>query len=118
MQASKPQYFYLWQHRIVLPDDKIVSRTCFGITGNPDNRRNGYEGHVGNTVEFAHLWTGPYRPIKDLEDHIKEAFNDFLFVGHRNFKYEWINEDVTFEQILGWVEWETNNHPSISKVTG
>lgn len=118
MQESKLQYFYLWQNRIVLPDDKIVSRTCFGITSDPDGRRNGYEGHVGNAVEFSHLWAGPYRPIKDLEDRIKNAFDEFLFRGHRNFKYEWINEQVPFEQILGWVKWETQDHPSIVKIIG
>ncbi len=116
MQESKPRYFYIWQNQIVKSDDKIVTRTCFGITSDPDKRRNGYEGHVGNTVEFLHLWKGPYRPIKDLEDHLKEAFDDFLVVGHRNFKYEWVNEDISIDQIINWIEWETKDHPSVVKL--
>ena len=118
---QKQKWFYLWQNRIVLPDDKIVTRTCFGITGrlnDPGGRRNGYEGHVGHLVEFKDLWYGPARPIQDLERRIKEAFFDNLLVGHNGFRYEWITEDIDYLQIKGWVEWETNNHPSISKVTG
>jgi hypothetical protein len=115
MAASKIEYLYLWQHKIVTADDRIVTRTCFGITGNLDNRQNGYEGHVGHEVEFKDLWVGPFRPIKDLEDHIKLAFADYLVVGHRNFKYEWINEDITYDQIVQWLDWETRDHPSVTK---
>ena len=118
MAVSEIQYLYLWRHKIAMPNDTIVTRTCFGITGNPDNRRNGYEGHVGHDVVFERLWVGPYRPIKDFEDHIKGEFNDYLYVGHRNFKYEWINEEIPFEQIVGWVEWELKDHPSIKEYHG
>ena len=116
MAEFKKQWLYLWQHKIVI-DGLIVIRTCFGITGNLDNRKNGYEGHVGHTIEFSNLWVGPYRPIKDLEDHIKLAFGDYLVVGHRNFHYEWINENITPQQIIDWIEWETKDHPSITKVS-
>lgn len=118
MQASKPvrnKWFYLWQNKIVLPDDEIIIRTCFGITGDRDGRRNGYEGHVGHTIEFKDLWYGPARPIIDLESRIKAEFHDYLLVGYRNFRYEWINEEIDYEQILGWIEWETKDHPSITK---
>jgi hypothetical protein len=113
MQESK--YFYLWQHRMVLPDDRIVTRTCFGITGNLDNRRNNYEGHVGHEIEFSHVWAGLDRPIRELEIKIKSAFADYLVKGFRDFTYEWINEEVAYEQILGWVEYEVEDQPSIDK---
>lgn len=113
MQESK--YFYLWQHRVVLPGDQIVTRTCFGITGNLDNRRNNYEGHVGHEIEFSHVWVGLDRPIRELEIKIKAAFEDYLVQGHRGFTYEWINEQVPYEQILGWVEYEVDGQPSINK---
>lgn len=115
MAVSKQQWFYLWQNKIVLPNDKIVIRSCFGITGNYNNRINNYEGHCGHTVEFLDLWNGPYRPIKDLEDRIKSEFHDYLVIGHRNFRYEWINEEITYDQIKSWIDWELMNHPSIIK---
>lgn len=113
MQESK--YFYLWQHLVVLPGDKIVTRTCFGITGNLDNRRNAYEGHVGHKIEFKDIWVGLDRPIRELEIKIKSAFQDYLISGHRGFVYEWINEEVPYEQILGWINYELEDHPSITR---
>jgi hypothetical protein len=118
MAVSKLEYFYLWQNRIVLDDDSIVTRTCFGITGNPlgpSGRINGYEGHNGKTIKFKDMWVGPKRPIKDLEDHIKAEFHDYLVVGRHGFRYEWINEEISYDQILSWVNWEVDGHPSISK---
>lgn len=114
MPESKVEYFYLWRNRIVLPNDIIVTRTCFGVTGSPDGRINKYEGHNGHRVQFEHVWVGPYRPILDLEAHCKDAFNDHRFSGHRNFRYEWIDESIPFEQVLDWVRWETQDHPSIT----
>jgi len=102
----------------VVVDDRLVSRTCFGITGNPDNRRNGYEGHVGHSVEFEYLWTGPERVIRSLEDRIKQDFSDYLLVGHRGYRYEWITEAVAFEQIVQYLEWEIQRHTTVHKVTG
>jgi hypothetical protein len=115
MAVSKQQWLYLWQNKVVLPDDRIVTRTCFGITGDHNNRRNNYEGHCGHSIEFKDLWIGLYRPIKNLEDHIKAEFHDYLVTGHRNFRYEWINEEVTYNQIKSWIEWEVQDHPSIIK---
>lgn len=112
----KTQNFYLWKHKIVLPNDDIIVRTCFGITGSIDDRQNGYEGHVGHNIEFANIWNGPYRPIKDLEDHIKRAFYDFIVIGHRKYRYEWINEDIEYDQILNWVHWELKGRESIKQI--
>lgn len=109
-------YLYLWRNPVVI-DGKIVRRTCFGITGNPDNRRNGYEGHVGHSVEFEYLWSGPERVIRTLEDKIKQDFADYLFSGHRGYRYEWITEEVEFEQIVHYLEWEIGNIPSVTKVS-
>lgn len=109
-EESKPYYFYLWRHSFV--DDatgKIVTRTCLGITRNALRRIQGYEGHVGHTVKFAKLWKGPERLIKDLENKIKNDFHDHLFVGTANSRYEWINEDIPFDSIVNWVNWETTN---------
>jgi hypothetical protein len=119
MQASNSaqSWLYLWKKRILLDDDTIVTRICYGITSNVDNRRNGYEGHNGHAVEFCDLWIGPGRAIKELESRIKTAFDEHSVVGYRNFKYEWLTEDVTHDQIKGWIEWEILNYPSITKVT-
>ena len=109
MQESN-YYFYLWRNRVVLDDNTIVTRTCLGITSNPDNRTNGYEGHCGHVVKFAKLYAGPKRLIQELEIKIKRDFHDYLFVGTRGFRYEWITEDVEFENVVQWVEWETQNN--------
>lgn len=108
MQESN-YYFYLWRNRIINDNDQIVWRTCLGITGNPNTRTQGYEGHCGHTVKFAKLWIGPKRLIQELETKIKRDFHDYLFVGTGGFRYEWINEEVEFENIVKWTEWETEN---------
>lgn len=97
-------YLYLWRHKFVDPDtDQIVERTCFGITGNPKRRINGYEGHVGHRVRFSALWSGPERLIRELESQIKDHSEGFRFVGSGNFKYEWIIEDVSYDQLYDWI---------------
>lgn len=111
------RYLYLWQHRFWDPvQQKILDRVCFGITGDPDGRRNGYEGHVGHAVEFAHLWQGPERVIRELENKIKMDFQDHLVKGHRNFVYEWLTEDIAMDQILGWVQYEIQDVNTVVKV--
>ena len=105
MQESKPYYLYLWRHRYIDPDsNEIVERTCFGITGNPERRIQGYEGHVGHRVRFSALWTGPERLIRELESQIKDHSEGFRFVGTGNFKYEWITEQVPYDQLYDWIE--------------
>jgi hypothetical protein len=99
-------YFYLWVHRFVSDDDQIIARTCFGITSDIDRRIHGYEGHVGHSVQFKNIWIGPERPIRELETKIKADFSDYLFCGHQNFRYEWITEEISYEQIYNWVMWE------------
>ena len=118
MPVSDPLYLYLWLHRFWDPDqDRLIARVCFGITSDPDNRTNGYEGHVGHRVMFEHVWRGPDRLIRELEIKIKTDFQDHLFVGHRGFTYEWLMEDITMEQIVGWVEYEIQGIDSVSKVS-
>jgi hypothetical protein len=103
-------YFYLWQHTFWdHSSQSIVTRTCLGITKNLDDRQNGYEGHVGHTIEFAHVWGGPERPIRALEDQIKTDFDEYLVTGHRGFKYEWINQEIELENILKYLDWEVEN---------
>jgi len=109
MQESKTYYFYLWRHRYVDDADQIVTRTCLGITSNPNSRIHGYEGHVGHTVKFTGLWTGPERLIRELESKIKSEFYDYLFVGTDNFRYEWIDENIEHEAVHKWVNWEIEN---------
>lgn len=105
MPESKQYYLYLWKHKYVDPySDKIVERTCFGITSNPKRRIQGYEGHVGHTVRFSALWTGPERLIRELESQIKDHSEGFRFVGTDNFKYEWITELVPYDQIYDWID--------------
>jgi hypothetical protein len=99
--------FYLWKHRYVDDaTDQIVTRTCFGITSNRDNRQNGYEGHVGHSIKFVRVWSGPDRLIRELECKVKQDFYDNLVIGYRNFRYEWINEEIEFDHIVKYVEWE------------
>lgn len=120
MQESKLYYFYLWRHRYVDDTtDNIVTRTCLGITSNPETRTQGYEGHVGHVVTFTGLWVGPERLIRELEAKIKSEFYDYLFVGTNNFRYEWINEEIDHQAIHNWVEWEIeNSYIGISKLKG
>jgi hypothetical protein len=110
MSTPKVYYFYLWRHRFVDDaTDQIIARTCFGITSNPDGRTQGYEGHVGHVVKFAKLWTGSERLIRELETRIKSDFHQQIVVGTGGFRYEWINETIDFDSIVGWVNWETEN---------
>lgn len=110
MTAAKTYYFYLWQHRFVDDaTDQVIARTCFGITGNPEHRVQGYEGHVGHVVKFTRLWSGPERLIRELETRVKSDFAQQIVVGTRGFRYEWIDQTVTFDTVVKWVEWEVEN---------
>ena len=110
MTETKMHYFYLWRHRYIDDvTDKIVARTCFGITSNPANRIHGYEGHVGHVVKFARVWSGPERLIRELETRIKSDFFQHTVTGTDGFRYEWINETVDFDSIVRWVDWEVEN---------
>ena len=93
-------YFYLWKNHL--------GRTCYGITGNPENRRRKYEGHCGYPVKFDHLFEGPQALIEDLEDQVKSEFWEHMF-GTEIGKYEWIREDIPNEQVVGYVKWEVEN---------
>jgi len=116
MQESKQYYMDLWRHRYVDPDsNEIVERTCFGITSNPKRRIQGYEGHVGHKVKFSALWTGPERLIRELESQIKDHSEGFRFIGTGNFKYEWITEQVPYDQFYDWVDITLTN--SVDGVT-
>jgi hypothetical protein len=107
---SDLHHFYLWRHRFVDDDtNAVISRTCFGITTNLDSRQNGYEGHVGHAIRWARVWQGPERQIRELEHRLKTAFRDYLFAGHNDYVYEWVDETVPFESIQNWVEWEVEN---------
>lgn len=110
MSTPKTYYFYLWRHRFVDDaTDKIIARTCFGITSNPANRIHGYEGHVGHVVKFAKLWAGTERLIREIEARIKRDFFQHTVVGTGGYRYEWINEKVDFDSIVSWVDWEVEN---------
>lgn len=120
MPESDIFYFYLWRHRFVLDEsNRIVSRTCFGITRNPSGRISGYEGHVGHEVKFARVWSGTERLIREIESRIKSDFYDYAIVGTNGFRLEWIDERIDFDTIVSWVEWEVSNTFSgITEVTG
>ena len=110
MPESKTFYFYLWRHYFYDPEtENFIWRTCFGITTNPEGRIQGYEGHVGHTVKFERLWSGPERLIRELETRVKLDFNDYLFTGTNGYRYEWITEEVELETILNWVQWEIDH---------
>ena len=84
--------------------NNIIERTCFGITSNPRRRIQGYEGHVGHRVKFSALWCGPERLIRELESQIKDHSEGFRFVGADNFKYEWITEEIPYDQLYDWLD--------------
>jgi hypothetical protein len=84
-----------------------VGRTGFGITNDLERRRSGYEGHCGYPIEFEDVYLGPKNHIEDLEDKIKQEFNDHLFTTH--YKYEWINETIEPAQVKMWIKWEVEN---------
>lgn len=107
---SEDHCFYLWRHRYIDDDtDTAITRTCFGITSNLDKRQNGYEGHVGHTIKWAGTWSGPERQIRELEHRLKSAFRDYLFSGHNDAVYEWVDQTIAFEDIRNWVQWEVEN---------
>ena len=109
MPESKLYYFYIWTHRYLDDNDQVITRNCFGITSNTDHRVQGYEGHVGHPVKFGHLWAGPERLIRELEARLKDDFHDHLFVGHHNYRYEWLCETIHRDTLVKWVEWEVAN---------
>lgn len=113
-KKTTQNWLYLWTKRIVLDDNTIVERVCFGITSNVGRRQSDYEGANGHIVKFCDLWTGPTRPIKTLETRIKNVFAEHLVVGSKNATYEWLMEDVTLEQIKNWINWEIQDFPSIT----
>jgi len=114
---SNRLYFYLWSHTFWDPDqDRLLTRSCFGITGNCDKRILNYEGHVGHKVKFHRVWMGPDRLIRELESKIKKDFYNQLVRGTKGNPYEWINEQVTIEQLCNWVDWEVGEIPTVSCV--
>lgn len=118
MPVSNPvdhMWLYLWTKRVVLDNDSIVVRVCFGITGNHEKRTTQYEGANGHAVKFCDLWKGPGRPIKTLESRIKATFDNHLVVGDKGSKYEWLMQDITLEQIKNWINWEVEQEfPAIT----
>jgi hypothetical protein len=104
------RYLYIWSNH--------VGKTCFGITSNLETRKRKYEGHCGFEITFTKVYQGPANHIEDLEDNIKREFYQHLFstgIG----KYEWINQDVTTEQVLSWIDWEIENtYNNLIAVTG
>lgn len=60
-------------------------------------------------MKFERLWSGPERLIRELETRVKLDFQDYLFVGTGNYRYEWITEEVELETIVNWIEWEVAN---------
>lgn len=101
----------------MLADGSWVFRTCFGITGNLDDRQNKYEGHTGHAVEFEHVWSsGEQRLIRELESRVKSDFNEYMFRGHRNYQYEWITEEIDFDRVVQYVEWEVDNLIGVEKI--
>lgn len=114
---SKTYYFYIWEHRFWDPDtDSLKTRICFGISGNLDGRRNQYEGSVGHTVKWHSIWSGPERLIRELENQIKLDFRDFLWTGYRNFRYEWLDDAITLEQIIGYIDFEVEGISTVKKL--
>lgn len=47
--------------------------------------------------------------MRELETRLKSAFKDYLVVGHRNYEYEWVDENISYESVRNWVEWEVEN---------
>lgn len=97
--TMKPYYLYTRVNE--------YGRTGFGITSNLTRRKQNYEGHCGYAIEFDQVFVGPKNHIEDLEDKIKQEFNDHMFTT--SYKYEWINETVEPQQVKMWIHWEIEN---------
>lgn len=104
MSDAKQYYLYLWRHRYVDDNNCIVERTCYGITSNPERRLQAYEGHVGHSVRYSDLWSGPERLIRELESQIDQHSAPARFVGINNYRYEWITEAVKYEDLRDWID--------------
>ncbi len=102
-------YFYTWQNH--------KGRTCFGVTGNLNGRRKKYIGHHGDDVQFTLTLSGPESHIRDLEANIKAEFWEYLFNTENTENVEWINADITHDQVLSWILWEVDNkYSQIKKI--
>ena len=94
------RYFYIWRNHI--------GRTCFGIANNAEQRKRKYEGHNGFEVNWLRLYKGPAAHIEDLEYNVKLEFTEHLFCTFGG-KYEWVNQDIATDQVIGWIEYEIAN---------
>ena len=101
-------YLYTWQN--------YLGRTCFGITTDLVRRQNNYEGSCGDTVNFINVWEGPDRALRELENEIKNAFREYTWIGARDWTYEWINPEISYDQLYGWIEHEVKDIKSIIKI--
>ena len=92
-------FFYTWRNHAGLK--------CFGITGDLENLKRNYEGHTGIPIEFDHVWTGNETLIRDMEKRVKAEYWEYMFATDCG-KYEWLNQDVPFDEFVNWVNWECN----------
>ena len=88
-------YFYMWRH-------PYTGMTCYGITGNPEQRLRKYEGHNGFEVNWSYLIGANESTIRELEKKLK---NLIVTKGYACKGYEWILADVGYDSIEKTVEY-------------
>ena len=107
-------HFYMWRH-------PYTNMTCYGITGDADNRKRTYQGGNGFDINWTYLVEGDAREIRKLEKTLKQKIKEIE--TSRGIKisygdYEWISADVEYESIVQLVESfiEEDNYKTLVKV--
>ena len=54
--------------------------------------------------------------MRELENEIKNAFREYTWIGARDWTYEWINPEIPYDQLYGWIEHEVKDIKSIIKI--
>lgn len=87
-------YFYLIK--------SLGGRAGFGIAQVPKERNKQYCSHAGGIVNM-HLYGGLRAHAKALERTIKTQYVDNIW-QIEDWKTEWLNDDVSMEQLKDYVE--------------
>jgi len=92
--------FYMWRH-------PYTGMTCYGITGDTNNRKRTYQGGNGFDIIWAYLVCGDSKEIKKLEKTLKQKIKEIETNTNAKLSYgdyEWIVADVEFDSIVQLVE--------------
>lgn len=99
-QTNKMMNFYMWRH-------PYTGMTCYGITGDKDNRQRTYQGGNGFDIQWSFLVEGEPAEIRKLERTLKKKI--IQIEGNLGRKisygaYEWVSAEVDYASIVELVE--------------